>query len=98
MDMFLDEPNTLAAATPQAPVVDVRSLRITSNRFNPVKLIPKAKSAGEAFRVFAAGLQKLSKALPYPDLETVQLKKVLIFPSVELYEDGIFTATPGENK
>jgi len=81
LDLFLDDPT--------GDSLDVRTIRFLSKTFNPQKFVPGAKNPLEAFNVFTSALLKLSGAKPYPDLESVQLKKIKVFPTVKEYEDSI---------
>lgn len=80
IDLFLGDP--------EAEKSEVRTIRFTSKVFDPRRLVPGAAGPMEAFRIFMSILLKLSKAIPYPDLESVRLQRVREFPSVTEYEDS----------
>lgn len=81
LDLFIDDP------TDQN--IDIRTIRFFSTTFNPQKFVPNAQNPLDAFKVFTTALLKLSGAKPYPDLESVQLKKIKVFPTIKEYEDSI---------
>ena len=89
IDLFLDNPATHTAANPKNNVINIRSLRVTSKNFNPQKLIPNTKTPIDAFRVFTSGLLKLSGASTFPDQESVLLKKMASYTSVQEYEAAL---------
>jgi membrane associated rhomboid family serine protease len=89
IDLFLDDPKNTASAAAKATIIEIRSLRITSAKFNPQTLIPNTKTVAEAFRKFTSGLIRLSGAKPYPNLDAVKLQKVITFNSIEEYEEMI---------
>ena len=78
IDLFVDDPG--------GENTDLRAIRFLSTTFNPQKFVPSAQNPLQAFKAFISGLLKLSGAKPYPDLESVQLKKINAFPTIEEYE------------
>jgi membrane associated rhomboid family serine protease len=92
IDLFLDDPKTHSAVDKQTSMINIRTLRVSSKTFNPQSIIPNTKSLSHAFQVFNAGVLKLSKAVPFPDLESVQLKKISTFSSIEDYETALLNA------
>lgn len=66
----------------------IRIIRLFSTEFDVQKFVPGAQNAAEAFSIFATLLLKLSGAQPYPDLESVKLKKGKVFPTIEAYENS----------
>jgi hypothetical protein len=50
---------------------------------------PDAADRLDAFRKFVAVLFRLSRAQPYPDLDAVQLKKVIAFPTINEYNNSL---------
>ena len=80
IDLFLVDPG--------AEKTEIRTIRFTSNVFDPRRLVPGAAGPMEAFRIFISILLKLSNAKPYPDLESVRLQTVREFPTVDAYEDS----------
>lgn len=91
IDLFVDDPG----APPHAPTSQetvIRTIRLLSTNFNPQKFIAGDQGPLEAFKIFTSGLLRLSKAKPFPDLESVQLKKVAGFPSINEYENSLLGA------
>jgi membrane associated rhomboid family serine protease len=68
---------------------EIRIIRLSSKTFNPKSFIPSAQNPLDALKRFSAGMLKLTGALPYPDLESVQLKKYFTFKTILEYEDAI---------
>lgn len=81
IDLVLDDP--------QSPGVRFRSLRLESQTFNPLSLIDQAKTPLDAFRGFVNGLLKSCQARPFPDIESVELKKFTVYHSVKSYERSL---------
>ncbi|MGE5340848.1 MAG: rhomboid family intramembrane serine protease [Candidatus Omnitrophota bacterium] len=81
IDLFLSDPFD---ASP-----DLRIIRLHSSVFNPRHFYPAAADALGAFRGFITELLNAAGAKPHPDLETVQLRKSMVFPSVEHYEETL---------
>jgi hypothetical protein len=81
LDLFLSNPNDLAA--------DIRLVRFFSSQFNPQKFAPNASGPMEAFKAFVSALLELSGALPYPDLQSVQLNRIITFTSIEDYGSSL---------
>ena len=79
IDLLMDIPQESQEAI-------IRLIRLSSNRFNPRKLVPKAPDALRAFRSFIMALMKISNAKPYPTIESVRCQKFVDFTSVEEYE------------
>lgn len=82
IDLFLSDPMSIG---------EIRIIRFLSTGFNPQKFVPKAKTAMEAFKVFVSALLKLSGGKPLPHLESVQLKNLKTFPSMEAYETWLLS-------
>jgi len=70
----------------------IRTIRFTSNNFNPQKFVPSASGPLDAFRVFTSSLLRMTGATPFPDKESVELKKLATFSSVNKYEDTLLKA------
>ena len=68
---------------------EFRIIRLSSMKFNPQKYFPNAKTVLEAFRLFSNGLMKLTGAKPFPDVDSVLLKKAFTFASIENYNDAL---------
>ncbi|NIM18542.1 MAG: rhomboid family intramembrane serine protease [Candidatus Aminicenantes bacterium] len=81
LDFFLSNPNLQAA--------DIRLVRFFSSQFNPQKFAPNASGPMEAFKTFVSALLELSGAQPYPDLESVQLNRLITFTSIEEYDNSL---------
>ncbi len=81
IDLFLGDP--------EVEKTEIRTIRFTSKVFDPRRLVPGAAGPMEAFRIFMSILLKLSKAKPYPDLESVRLQRVREFPTIADYEDSL---------
>jgi len=90
IDLFVDDPGAPNASIPQEAFI--RTLRLLSTNFNPQKFVAGGQGPLEAFKIFTSSLLRLSKAKPFPDLESVQLKKVASFPSIKEYEDSFLGA------
>ncbi|MCP4217415.1 MAG: rhomboid family intramembrane serine protease [bacterium] len=78
IDLFMDDPNSGKPT--------LRSVRFLSNQFNPRKFVPGVENLVEAYRIFISVIMRVSNAAPYPDVETVELKKLKAFPTIEAYE------------
>jgi len=89
IDLFLDDPRQPAKAG--SSVINIRSLRVSSNNFNPQSFIPNTKNLSEAYKIFTTGLLKMSGAHPFPDSDAVKLKKVVTYPSIQSYETALFS-------
>jgi membrane associated rhomboid family serine protease len=87
IDLFVDDPG--APDTPTAQPAVIRTLRLLSTDFNPQKFVAGDQGPLEAFKIFTSSLHRLSKAKPFPDLESVQLKKVTGYCSINEYEDSL---------
>jgi hypothetical protein len=87
IDLFVDDPG--APNTPTAQPAVIRTLRLLSTNFNPQKFVAGDQGPLEAFKIFTSSLLRLSKAKPFPDLESVQLKKVTGYRSINEYEDSL---------
>ncbi len=97
IDLFVDDPDAPDVPTARAAVI--RALRLSSTTFNPQKFVAGGQGPLEAFKIFTSSLLRLSKAKPFPDLESVQLKKVAGFRSIDEYEDSLLSAGgAGRNK
>jgi membrane associated rhomboid family serine protease len=81
VDLLVDDP-----ASPVDGEV-IRTIRFNSTNFNPKKFVPRAQGPLEAFKYFTTVLHRLSNSKPYPDLDSVQLKKVTTFASISEYEN-----------
>lgn len=90
IDLFVDDPGAPTAPTAQEAVI--RTLRLLSTNFNPQKFVASTQGPLEAFKIFTSALLKLSKAKPFPDMESVQLKKVASYRSIKDYEDSLLSA------
>jgi len=69
----------------------IRIIRLHSSGFDPRKFAPKAQNQIEAFRILTMALQKLSQAKPFPSPESLLLKRVAVFPSIQEYENFLQT-------
>jgi membrane associated rhomboid family serine protease len=87
IDLFVDDPD--APNTPTAQPAVIRTLRLLSTNFNPQKFVAGDQGPLEAFKIFTSSLLRLSKSKPFPDLESVQLKKVTGYRSINEYEDSL---------
>jgi len=97
IDLFVDDPDAPDAPTARDAVI--RTLRLSSTTFNPQKFVAGGQGPLEAFKIFTANLLRLSKAKPFPDMESVQLKKLAGFRSIDEYEDSLLsTSGAGKNK
>ena len=90
IDLFVDDPGAPNNPTAQSAVI--RTLRLLSTNFNPQKFVAGDQGPLEAFKIFTSSLLRLSKAKPFPDLESVQLKKVTGYRSINEYEDSLLGA------
>ena len=84
IDLLVDEPG--AAADAAAREIVIRTLRLFSTTFNPQKFVAQTDSPLQAFKIFTSSLLRLSKAKPFPNVESVQLKKVTGYRSIKEYE------------
>ncbi len=84
IDLLIDDPLTA--------VQYIRTLRMFTSRIDFLELFPGTKDRVEAFKNFTAALLKLSGAAPYPDLESLQLKKVRVFPGITDYDNSLKNA------
>ncbi|UCH97091.1 MAG: rhomboid family intramembrane serine protease [Candidatus Aminicenantes bacterium] len=91
IDLLVDDPFALAGSA--ADKIVIRTIRLLSTNFNPKKFVPKAQSPLEAFKIFSSALLKLSGAKPFPDLESVQLKKITTFHTIKDYENSLLEAS-----
>lgn len=90
IDLFVDDPG--APTDPTAREDVIRTLRLLSTNFNPQKFVAGAQGPLESFKIFTSALLKLSKAKPFPDMESVQLKKVAGYRSINEYENSLLSA------
>lgn len=90
IDLLVDDPGAPIAPPPQKAVI--RTLRLFSTDFNPQKFVAQTQSPLEAFKIFTSSLLRLSKAKPFPNVESVQLKKVTGYRSIKEYEDLFLNA------
>lgn len=90
IDLFVDDPG--APIDPTAREAVIRNLRLLSTNFNPQKFVAGSQGPLEAFKIFTSALLRLSKAKPFPDVESVQLKKVAGYRSINEYEDSLLSA------
>jgi hypothetical protein len=81
IDLFPEDP------TGHTP--DIHIIRLVSSTFNVQKIVHNTQSPLEAFRIFISVLLKVSGAKPYPNLESVQLKKIKAFPTIREYENSL---------
>ena len=88
IDLLLDELKGLKKDA-------LRLIRLSSTNFNPQKLFPSAPGPLDAFKVFTTSMLKMTGAMPFPDLESVELRKVATFPSVNDYENALLKAVKG---
>lgn len=86
IDLFLDDP---AGDPVTGTVSTIRSVRILSLHFNPRKFFPEICSPLEAYRKFIEELLQASSARPHPDLDSVQLVTMKVFPTIKAYEETI---------
>jgi len=80
IDLFADDP---------AAGHDVHTIRMLTPQIALQQFFPNEADRLEAFRKFISRLLRLSGARPYPDLESVQLEKVLTFPTIKDYDDSL---------
>jgi membrane associated rhomboid family serine protease len=90
IDLLVDDPSAPAAPTVRETVI--RTLRLSSTQFNPQKLVAGAQAPLEAFKIFTSGLLNLSKAKSFPDMESVRLKKIAVYRSLDEYENSLLNA------
>lgn len=76
-------------ADPEEPL---KVVRIHSNRFDPMKLAPKATSAVDALRRIVAGIMKQSGAAALPDTRAVTGSPFTRFPDSASYEREVLGA------
>jgi membrane associated rhomboid family serine protease len=79
----------LFMANPRTESLEIRTVRMLSSQFNPKIFAPEASSAMDAFKSFIASIMDVSGAQPYPDLESVQLKKMVSFGTILDYEESV---------
>lgn len=79
-DLFLDDPSVPGTGG------QVRTVRLHSMHFDPRKFYPNPPTILEAYQQFSFFLINGSKARPFPHSESVQLKKLEPFDTVEDYE------------
>ena len=84
IDLIMDTPQKTQSGI-------IKIIRLSSNRFNPKKLVPKAPNPMVAFRTFIMALMKISKAKPYPTIESVKCQKFVDFVSIKEYEKKLTT-------
>jgi hypothetical protein len=91
IDLLVDDPG--APTPPAAREAVIRTLRLLSTNFNPQKFVAHTPGQGplEAFKIFTSSLLKLSNAKPFPDIDSVQLKKVAGYRSINEYEDSLLS-------
>jgi hypothetical protein len=65
IDLFLDDP--------KANDHEVRSIRLLSTAFDPIKFSPGIQDQQDALKVFVSVLLKLSGATAYPDMDSIML-------------------------
>ncbi len=70
---------------------NMRIIRTFSIDFDPMKFIPNAKNAGDAFKTFVMALLKYSGANPFYDMDYLILRKVKSFESIEEYDKSLNT-------
>lgn len=87
IDLLVDDPTAPTDLTTQQGII--RSLRLLSTTFNPKKFVPQAQSPLEAFKTFTSALLKMSGANPLPNPDSVQLRKIAGFPSLQAYEESV---------
>jgi membrane associated rhomboid family serine protease len=75
------------------PDMPLKVIRMHSNAFNPMRLMPAAPSALEAIKAFAATLIERSGATPLPDPGAVAGSPFASFPSCAEYEQVVLGAT-----
>lgn len=83
IDLFVDDP---AAAADY-----IRTIRMFTPQIPLERFFPNAPDRLDAFRKLIALLFNLSKARPYPDPDSVQLKRVIAFPTINHYNHSLTT-------
>lgn len=81
IDLFVDDPRTAANF--------IRTIRMFTPQINLQQFFPDVQDRLTAFRMFISALFKLSGAKPYPDLESVQLQKVITFSNITEYDNSL---------
>jgi tetratricopeptide (TPR) repeat protein len=83
IDLFLDDI--------KSDLTNIRSVRLFSSAFDPVKFFPDVPDSKKALKAFIAFLLKTSKATPVPDESSVLLEKPHKYFFIEDYEDFILS-------
>jgi len=83
IDLFLDDL--------KSDLSTIRSIRLFSSAFDPVKFFPDTKDTKEALKAFISYLLKTSKATPIPDEPSVLLERPQKYFFIEDYEDFILS-------
>ena len=81
VDLFVDDPSAAGH--------DVRTIRMLTPKIALQRFFPNEADRLEAFRKFISRLLSFSGARPYPNIESLQLKKVITFPTVKDYDDSL---------
>lgn len=68
-------------------VEKIRGIRLYGNSFDPLKFASGARDREHALRVILSFILRSAKALPIPDIETVELKKFQDFSDETRYEN-----------
>jgi len=83
IDLFLDDI--------KSDLTNIRSIRLFSSAFDPVKFFPDITDPKKALKAFVSFLLKTSKATPIPDESSVLLEKPHKYFFIEDYEDFILS-------
>ncbi|MBN2245696.1 MAG: rhomboid family intramembrane serine protease [Candidatus Aminicenantes bacterium] len=83
IDLFLDDLKSNLST--------IRSIRLFSSAFDPVRFFPDTKDTKEALKAFISFLLKTSKATPIPDEPAVLLERPQKYFFIEDYEDFILS-------
>jgi len=83
IDLFLDDPKIGGD--------EVRTLRVSSMQFDPRSIISGSNDLLSAYRAFSTYIFAASGGGPLPDLDAIKLKNLRSFPSIEAYEQALFT-------
>lgn len=83
IDLFLDDLKSYSET--------IRSIRLFSSAFDPVKFFPDIPDSKKALKAFISFLLETSKATPIPDESSVLLEKPHKYFFIEDYEDFILS-------
>lgn len=83
IDLFLDDPGKRGD--------ELRILRVSSTQFDPRTTISGSSDLLSAYRAFSTYIFAASGGGALPDLDSVKLKNLRSFPTIEAYEKALFT-------